>query len=473
MPKTVLIADESVTIRSVAESLLRGESYKVFSAGDGNMALELAHAEMPDLALIGEKLPGTSGKDVCAAMKSDPALAGIPIVFMRTDRPGAGPKGVDAVLTKPFSPQSLLEAVHRFLSGDQHPKPPGPLTDMTQHGLQDELIDQALGLDDIGPAPAEEFNAPTPLSSASADVGSSGEGSVHEMDANRLEEPASIDSLSELSIEDKPSKLTSSASEQASAPATVGETSGVQDLKEALDSAFGGDEDPNASSHDLSEITSSLKTISLGDDSPAESPASSASPGGPPQEGIHLAGDDEEAEPAHDYEWFINEMGNDNAEAAKAAKSSETPPVRIEPLITRDEPISPVRDASDAGRSDTRIPGDVSITGKGLDDPAQASNRGHNEFISEFRKEIARLEGSVTPEEMDDEQTRHAATGSVSLDDTDSSRKSETNDEVRAMGDRLIDRVTQQVARELAAKIDSRVIYSLIEQTLKSDQKRK
>jgi len=35
------------------------------------------------------------------------------------------------------------------------------------------------------------------------------------------------------------------------------------------------------------------------------------------------------------------------------------------------------------------------------------------------------------------------------------------------MGDRLIDSVTQQVARELAAKIDSKVIYALIEEKLK------
>ena len=60
MSKTVLVADESVTIRSVAESLLRGEAYSVRSAADGNMAMELAKTEKPDLVLIGEQLYGYS-----------------------------------------------------------------------------------------------------------------------------------------------------------------------------------------------------------------------------------------------------------------------------------------------------------------------------------------------------------------------------------------------------------------------------
>lgn len=489
MPKTVLIADESVTIRSVAESLLRGESYKVFSAGDGNMALELAHAEKPDLALIGEKLPGISGLEVCAAMKSDPALSSIPIVFMRTDRPGAGPKDVDAILTKPFSPQSLLEAVHRFLTGEQSPLPPGPLTDMTKHGLQDELIDQALGLDDLGPAPAQELKDPViehigdSVDSGLEEIGLPGEGPVDESGEGSLESSTSEisvsaevntsdDPLSEISIDDEPGNLTSSVTAQASVPATVGESSGVQDLKEALDSAFGGDDDVSSSSHDLSEITTSLKTISLGDD--ASAPAKpSESLGGPPQEGISLGGDDEDKDSPHDYDWFINEMGNLGDDSAEVTESPERQEPKIEPLITKDESTTLLVTPSQADQSEAAIPGEMSVSGRDIDETTQSSNRGHNEFISEFRKEIARLEGSVTPEDMDDEQTNHSSTGSVFLDDTGSNRKSGTSDEIREIGDRLIDRVTQQVARELAAKIDSKAIYSLIEDSLKQGRKEK
>lgn len=489
MPKTVLIADESITIRSVAESLLRGESYKVFSAGDGNMALELAHAEMPDLALIGEKLPGTSGLEVCAAMKSDPALSSIPIIFMRTDRPGAGPKDVDAILTKPFSPQSLLEAVHRFLTGEQPPPPPGPLTDMTKHGLQDELIDQALGLDDLGPAPAQELNDPVSehigdsVDSGLEELGPSSEGSVDEMggdsfesSTSEIEIPTDVDTsddpLSEISIDDDPGNLSSSVPEQAAVPATAGEDSVVQDLKEALDSAFGGDDDVSSSSHDLSEITSSLKTISLGDNSPAPAKTSEVT-GGPPEEEISLGGDDEEEDSPHDYDWFINEMGNLGDETAEATESPERREPGIEPLIPKDESTTLLVTPPQADQSDAQVPGDMSVSGKDIDETTHSSNRGHNEFITEFRKEIARLEGSVTPEELDDDQTQHSSTGAVSLDGIDSSRKSGMSDEVKEIGDRLIDKVTQQVARELAAKIDSKAIYSLIEDSLKKSRTEK
>ena len=92
-----------------------------------------------------------------------------------------------------------------------------------------------------------------------------------------------------------------------------------------------------------------------------------------------------------------------------------------------------------------------------------ASKRGYDEFISEFRKEIAKLEGALPAEEQD--QTKHSSSGSIDLKEV--VEPPAPDGDIRALGDRLIDSVTQMVARELAAKIDTKVIYSLIESKLK------
>ena len=84
---------------------------------------------------------------------------------------------------------------------------------------------------------------------------------------------------------------------------------------------------------------------------------------------------------------------------------------------------------------------------------------------------------ALSPEETD--HTKHSQSGKIAFEQTGDrplpptppSPPATVEATVRAWGDELIDSVTSQVARELAAKIDSKVIYSLIEQKLKEAQK--
>ena len=65
MTDKILVVDDEGEIRSLLESFLTGQGYKVILASDGNKALELAEAEAPQTIILDIKLPGLNGIEVC------------------------------------------------------------------------------------------------------------------------------------------------------------------------------------------------------------------------------------------------------------------------------------------------------------------------------------------------------------------------------------------------------------------------
>jgi DNA-binding response OmpR family regulator len=116
----VLIADDQATMRHLVRLTLESDSFEILEAPDGDAALALARRELPDLVFLDWTMPGTSGVDVCRALRDDPATAGMRIVMLtaRTqpaDREHAREMGADDYITKPFSPIELLEKVRDVL----------------------------------------------------------------------------------------------------------------------------------------------------------------------------------------------------------------------------------------------------------------------------------------------------------------------------------------------------------------------
>lgn len=120
MPTLLLIEDHAPLRRNLVE-ILSLEGYRVLEAGDGPEGLRLARAAAPDLVLCDIMLPGLDGHGVLAALRADPATAGLPLVFLtaRGDPPDvrAGMNlGADDYLPKPVSRADLLAAVRTRLA---------------------------------------------------------------------------------------------------------------------------------------------------------------------------------------------------------------------------------------------------------------------------------------------------------------------------------------------------------------------
>ena len=122
LKQTVLIADDEQALAEAIAATLDLKGLHTVVTHDGEQALALARSLHPDLILLDVMMPGRSGIEVCATLKTDPTTASIPVIFItakteKTDRMVGIAAGADEYLTKPFSPTELIDLVHQVLAG--------------------------------------------------------------------------------------------------------------------------------------------------------------------------------------------------------------------------------------------------------------------------------------------------------------------------------------------------------------------
>ncbi|MCP4544305.1 MAG: response regulator [Chloroflexi bacterium] len=135
LKRTVLIADDEEALASAIAATLDLEGLQAVVTHNGEQALVLARALHPDLILLDIMMPGRSGIEVCATLKTDPTTASIPVIFITAraedaDRMVGIAAGADEYLTKPFSPTQLMDLVKKVLTG-QHVEPRSRQSDLS------------------------------------------------------------------------------------------------------------------------------------------------------------------------------------------------------------------------------------------------------------------------------------------------------------------------------------------------------
>ena len=109
----VLVVDDSDDVREMLAALLRCAGYDVREAGDGRAALRSIATSTPDAIVLDLWMPVMDGWDFLRRLRRlDSPRSATPVVAVTADRSAAErPLAVEAVLTKPFAPASLLDAV--------------------------------------------------------------------------------------------------------------------------------------------------------------------------------------------------------------------------------------------------------------------------------------------------------------------------------------------------------------------------
>ena len=117
---TVLIADDEPSMRLLVHATIESDDYKVIEAADGNDAWTLIQQYKPSLVLLDVQMPGRTGIEILASIKSDPALKSTRVILLtakalEADVEAGMTAGADFYLTKPFSPLDLLTRVEEAL----------------------------------------------------------------------------------------------------------------------------------------------------------------------------------------------------------------------------------------------------------------------------------------------------------------------------------------------------------------------
>ncbi len=122
MAHTVLVADDSRTIRTIVEMALKASPYQIVEASSARQTMD-ALGKQPDVILLDYFMPDGSGYEVCRAIKQNASTQSIPIVMMGGsykdfDESRARQAGADEIIVKPFKTDQLIGALESALSGE-------------------------------------------------------------------------------------------------------------------------------------------------------------------------------------------------------------------------------------------------------------------------------------------------------------------------------------------------------------------
>lgn len=114
----ILIVDDEFGLAELISDILGENGYETAIAINGELGLAMVRERRPDLVLMDLMMPVLTGPEMLRQMKSDPAVADVPVVIM-TALPEAVPRerelAHEAVLQKPFTPERLFEVVSSIL----------------------------------------------------------------------------------------------------------------------------------------------------------------------------------------------------------------------------------------------------------------------------------------------------------------------------------------------------------------------
>ncbi|MCP9494148.1 MAG: response regulator [Pyrinomonadaceae bacterium MAG19_C2-C3] len=114
--RTLLVADDSITIQKVVDLTFRDEGFAVTTVSNGTAAIEIIERTKPDIVLLDAQMPKPDGYEVCRRIKRDERLRHIPVLllinsFEPYNEAEARRAGANDTLTKPF--QSIRELVNK------------------------------------------------------------------------------------------------------------------------------------------------------------------------------------------------------------------------------------------------------------------------------------------------------------------------------------------------------------------------
>ena len=117
MPKTILVVDDSASVRTLVREYLAAKGFRVVTANDGRQALFAARDEKPDLILLDIMMPEMTGYDFIRVYRKECAT---PIILLtakldESDKVLGLELGADDYVTKPFGMRELTARIHAVL----------------------------------------------------------------------------------------------------------------------------------------------------------------------------------------------------------------------------------------------------------------------------------------------------------------------------------------------------------------------
>lgn len=432
MSKKVLIVEESLAVRGIAESLLRQNGYDVVAADSAAVAGDILRDSKVDLMLVASDLSDESGKPYYEVLGADTDTAVIPMLILHDPSGGDITYPPEAVVNKPFTPRDFLEAVSAFggRTADAANLP------FTGEDLEDAIIDSALGLDKIEVDGAEVMDDDSSVS--------------HKKDkAGKVESMIGYDL--EVSSEDTAKNvLTNKVDAVNVPPETVQPETELppisreipeEDLEKAPDEhddkgQFLGEADKKPPGKPPSSLSESSKIEIVTDQYGISSPEETF-------EHFESGASGEN----HDYDWFLKELRKESSDEAPTA-----PPADKKPASQPTEKAS-ARPAP-------------------APKPPATHTEAVDKFISEFKKEMEKITGDATGgievTNIAPPESKRTAPPPISKTDLkwEEGLEKITPAEIQTISEQLVKSLAGQIAEKIVSSLDKDIIYHLLKDSI-------
>ena len=118
--QSILIADDEADILEIISHNLQKEGYKVYTANNGQEAIDQAFEKVPDLIILDVMMPKVDGMEACRQIKANAKTAGIPVLFLTARSEEFAEitgfeAGADDYISKPIRPRVLMSRIKAIL----------------------------------------------------------------------------------------------------------------------------------------------------------------------------------------------------------------------------------------------------------------------------------------------------------------------------------------------------------------------
>lgn len=421
MAKRVLIVENSLAVRGIAESLLRQNGYDVVAADSAEAAKSILNDSKIDLLLVASDIVDGQGQKFYEFVGAGSSTATIPLLVFHDSTSGADlPFPPEAIIQKPFTPADFLSSISAFSGGGDTQSGTGAPFDGAD--FEDDIIDAALGLDKLDINDSEVIGNDT------------GVFRLH----NKKKSTESMIGY-EVENSDDDSSITNKNIDQINVPADTQQPQQPPPPQPPQQNQQSPAQQPPQATEDEAEFLGNDTKKLKGD--PKDLTESSKIEIITDQYGISIP--EEELQPeseeddVHDYNWFINELKGE----AEGKKKLEQPQASA--------PVKPQQPAP-----------------KPQQKPAAGSKTDNvDDFISEFKKEMEKI--------SDDFEPSLGVTNipvSPGDDDPDLQWKESIadvpDDEIKTFSRELVSAIASGVAKRIMAELDEGRLYQIIKEVI-------
>ena len=116
----ILAVDDEVYILHILDFSLEAEGFEVITASNGELCIERARQERPDVIVLDIMMPVLDGYETCRRLKADPLTKDIPVILLTAkgrdvDKRLGFEVGASEYIVKPFSPSRLIDRIYEII----------------------------------------------------------------------------------------------------------------------------------------------------------------------------------------------------------------------------------------------------------------------------------------------------------------------------------------------------------------------